>query len=917
MLHELRVHQIELEMQNEELRRAQAELDTSHARYFDFYDLAPVGYCSVGESGLILQANMTTSSLLGIARDALLQQPISRFILPQSQDVYYLMRQRIIRTLQPQSCELSMVKQDGTPFWADLEVVGVNAEAGAPILRIVLTDITEKKRAEEALRESEERYRSVIAVMAEGVVLQDASGTIVMVNQNVERLLGLGSGQLLGTCSIDPRWYAIHEDGSRFLGDTHSAMLALKTGVPQSDVIMGIHRPDGALSWISINTQPLVKPGQAQPVGVVSSFRDITENKAAEEKLRLATTLVENSPAVLFRWRAAQGWPVEHVSQNVRQFGYSAEELLSGAVPYASMVYPADLERVAAEVARYSAGGDERFAQEYRLLTRDGAVRWVDDRTTIERDAQGQVMHYQGVLTDITEKKRAEENQRAAALYARSLIEASLDPLVTINPAGKITDVNRMTEEVTGIGRERLIDTDFADYFTEPDKARAGYQEVLARGYVRDYPLTIRHRTGRTTDVLYNASVYRNEAGELQGVFAAARDVTERKRAELALRRADRALRTLSACNEALVRAANEPGLLDAICRLVVETGGYRMAWVGFPEQDAASTVRPVARHGDGGDYLATAHISWADTEPGHGPTGTAIRTGTVQIDQDFLSNPALAPWRQASIRRGYQSSIALPLKSAAAATLGVLTIYASEPDAFNEAEVALLRELAEDLAFGIETLRTRSERDAAVREQFHQAELLRQSLQDSIKAIADTVETRDPYTAGHQRRVGQLAIAVARELDLPEHEIRGIGLAASIHDLGKISVPAEILARPGKLSAIELMLLKNHAQAGFDILEDIQFPWPIASIVLQHHERQDGSGYPQGLQGEQILLESLILAVADVVEAMASHRPYRAALGIESALQEIERGRGTAYDAAVVDACARLFAEKRFAFSD
>jgi HD-GYP domain-containing protein (c-di-GMP phosphodiesterase class II) len=248
---------------------------------------------------------------------------------------------------------------------------------------------------------------------------------------------------------------------------------------------------------------------------------------------------------------------------------------------------------------------------------------------------------------------------------------------------------------------------------------------------------------------------------------------------------------------------------------------------------------------------------------------------------------------------------------------LGTLTLYASEPDAFNATEVTLLQELADDLAFGIETLRTRAERDRIAHEHQHHEEILRQSLEDSIKAIADTVEMRDSYTAGHQRRVGQLAVAIARQLGMPEETIHGIELAASIHDLGKISVPAEILAKPGKLTAVEFMLLKNHAQAGFDILKDIKFPWPIATMVLQHPERQDGSGYPQGLKGEQILLESCILAVADVVEAMASHRPYRAALGVDSALKEIERGRGAAYDAAVVDACIRLFSEKRFAFSD
>ena len=174
----------------------------------------------------------------------------------------------------------------------------------------------------------------------------------------------------------------------------------------------------------------------------------------------------------------------------------------------------------------------------------------------------------------------------------------------------------------------------------------------------------------------------------------------------------------------------------------------------------------------------------------------------------------------------------------------------------------------------------------------------------------------RDPYTAGHQRRVGELAAAIAQELGLSDDKIHGLRLAASIHDLGKIKVPAEILAKPGKLTNIELMLIKAHAQAGYDILKDIAFPWPIATIVWQHHERLDGSGYPLGLKDDQILFESRIMAVADVVEAMASHRPYRPSLGMEATLAEIERGRGSAYDPAVVDACLKVIREGRFAFT-
>ncbi|MFA6366296.1 MAG: HD domain-containing phosphohydrolase, partial [Candidatus Hydrogenedentales bacterium] len=191
--------------------------------------------------------------------------------------------------------------------------------------------------------------------------------------------------------------------------------------------------------------------------------------------------------------------------------------------------------------------------------------------------------------------------------------------------------------------------------------------------------------------------------------------------------------------------------------------------------------------------------------------------------------------------------------------------------------------------------------------------ERLRAALGATVNAIAAAVEARDPYTAGHQSRVADLARAIAFQIDLPVDQIEGLRLAAMIHDLGKITVPAEILSKPKKLMEIEFSLIKLHSQTGYDILKNIEFPWPIARIVLEHHERMNGSGYPNGLKGDQILLESRILAVADVVESMASFRPYRPALGIDVALEEIDRNKGILYDGTVADACMRLFREKGY----
>jgi PAS domain S-box-containing protein len=205
------------------------------------------------------------------------------------------------------------------------------------------------------------------------------------------------------------------------------------------------------------------------------------------------------------------------------------------------------------------------------------------------------------------------------------------------------------------------------------------------------------------------------------------------------------------------------------------------------------------------------------------------------------------------------------------------------------------------------------TERKEAEKERHASAEKLQQTLLQTIEAIASTVEARDPYTAGHQRRVALIASAIAREMGLAEDRIHALYLAASIHDLGKIRIPAEILSKPGKLNAIEFELVKGHPKTGYEIIKDIQFPWPIAQMVLQHHERIDGSGYPQGLKSGQIMLEAMIIAVADVVEAMSSHRPYRPGLGLDEALQEITRHRGTLYDPAVVDSCITMFREKKF----
>ncbi|MBY0579960.1 MAG: PAS domain S-box protein [Burkholderiales bacterium] len=501
----------------------------------------------------------------------------------------------------------------------------------------------------------------------------------------------------------------------------------------------------------------------------------------------------------------------------------------------------------------------------------------------------------------------------------RSMSGAVLDAVLMVDGDGRLVYWNPAAERIFGYRAEEVLGRDVHQMFAPPryladfERGFAAFRETGTGPIVgKTQELEALHKDGSEFPVELSVSALKlHERWHAVGIL---HDITERKRAERALKRSNRALMALSACNAALIHADNETSLLGDMCRVIVEQGGYRFAWIGFVEHDEAKSVRPVAHAGFEEGYLESARITWSDTERGRGPTGRAVRSGIPQAARDIGTDPLFAPWRMEALKRGYASSLVLPLKAENGTVFGALSIYSAEADAFDEDELRLLEELADDLAFGILTLRTRFERNQAVKGERDQAVRLRHALEETIAAIALTLEKRDPYTAGHQQRVAAIAAAIAREMGLPPHQVEGIHFGALIHDIGKVYVPSEILNRPGKLTDLEFALIKSHPEVGFDIVKDIPFPWPVAQMVRQHHERLDGSGYPQGLENGAIMLEARILAVADTVEAMAAHRPYRAALGLDAAMNELERERGKTFDPEVVDVCLRMVREKGFA---
>lgn len=398
-------------------------------------------------------------------------------------------------------------------------------------------------------------------------------------------------------------------------------------------------------------------------------------------------------------------------------------------------------------------------------------------------------------------------------------------------------------------------------------------------------------------------------------ILGASQGSVDSKRDRLVHKNLNQAFDTLREGNYALVRSYTETTLLNKMCRVIVELGGYPFAWIGFPENGRYRKVRPVVYAGDEDGYLSAIELTWSHVKMSKDPAGIAIQTGEVSIEKNLAKKNGFVPWKAEASKRGFLSSVAFPLIRDDQ-TLGAVNIFSGDPEGFGKGEIVLLSALAEDLSYGIATIRTREKMKTVEEKLKESQERLQRTIEVTIQALATTIEMRDPYTAGHQRRVATLASAIAEEMDLAKEKVDNINIAGLIHDIGKIYIPVEILTRPGKLSEYEMDIIKAHPQYGHDIMIETEVPEPVAEIVRQHHERVNGSGYPDGKKGEEILLESKILSVADVVEAMSSHRPYRPALGIDMALDEIKNYRGIYYEPEVADACLRLFEKKGYELS-
>jgi PAS domain S-box-containing protein len=910
-------------------------------------------------------------------------------------------------------------------------------------------DITKKrKKVEKTLHHSEERYQNILENIQEGYFEVDLAGNFTFFNDIVCRALGYPKEKLMG---MNNRLYTDKEELERVFEAYNKVY---KTGEPNREFGQQIIRKDGTKRDIE-GSISLLKDSSDKPIGFRGIVRDITEHKKADEALRkseeLYHLLAEHMIDIV--WIMDMNLNVLWLSPSATKArGFSVEEIK--ALPLERQLTPDSLRKASdwlGKLTRLEKDGlitepDGIFSRELEFYCKDGHIIVLNCTFQFLRDEQGKATGILAEGMDVTERKRAEERLRNSEEKFRMLAESSSSAIM-MHQGDHWIYANRAAEEISDYTEEELcgmhfwniVHPDYRDMIKERGHNRQ-QGKALPRAY--EFKIITKNGTEKWVSLTGNPIRYEDKPTALISVT----DITERKRADEELIRVNRALRMLSDTNQALIRIADEATLLNEVCRITIEVGGYRMAWIGLAENDEAKTVRPIVHAGFESGYIESANLTWADNERGRGPIGTAIRTGQPSITRNIPQDPAFALWRESAMQRGYKSNIALPIISEGQ-TLGVLEIYSVNTDAFDAKEVEILKEMAGDLAFGITALRTRVKRNQTevalseseeryrliaentadtiaivdlnlnptyvspsilklcgytvqeamkrtlnqilppdslqkaskmfadqmalessgtadpartalmeleqyckdgsciwvelaasflrdnnfkptgiltvtrdITERKNAEEKLRQTLESLRKAVVTTVqvlvsavESRDSYTAGHQSRSANLACAIAIEMGLSQEKIDGIRMAGIIHDIGKLSIPAEILSKPTKLKEIEFSLIKEHSRSGYEMLKNVESPWPLAEIVYQHHERLNGAGYPRNLKGDEILMESRILAVADVVEAMASHRPYRPTLGIEAALEEIEKNKGILYDDTVADTCLKLFREKGY----
>ena len=732
--------------------------------------------------------------------------------------------------------------------------IPVQLETGEQIINC--EDITERKRAEEVLESERSLLRNLIDNVPDRIYAKDSEGRFIICNEALARRMGMTNpNEIVGKSDFD---FLPRELAQRFRTDEQAI---IQTGTAMINREEPLLSEGGTITRWNLATKVPLLDKQGNRIGIVGVGREITDRKQAEEALKASEekyrTILENIEDGYYEVDLAGNFTFFNDALT-RIHKYSRDEMMG--MNYREYTDEENAKIIYQDFNRVYHTGEPSKGTLYEVITKNGERRNVGTSISLIRDSSGKPIGFRGIARDITEFKRAEEAVRISEEKYRNIFENAVEGIFQRAPGGELISINTAMARIYGYASpEEMIKsiTNIGEQLYVNPEDRARFRSALEeQGIVINFETQFYRKDGTKIWISISARTVKDSSGKILYIEGTVEDITSRKLAEEELRVSEELFKSyLEYAPDGVYMSDLEGNFLygNRKCEEII---GYRreeLIGKNFLELNILSE----------NSLDKAVQLLQANTE------GRA--TGPDEID--LISKEG--------------RFIPVEINTNVVQRMGQRIVLSFVRDITS-------RKLAEE-------------------ELKQTLEKLRKGLAGTIQAISSTIEARDPYTSGHQRRVSSLARVISQEMGLSKDRVDNIRMAGAIHDIGKLSVPAEILSKPTKLTDLEMKLIRVHPQTGYDILKDVDLPYPIAEIVLQHHERLNGSGYPNALTDGQILLEAQILAVADVVEAIASHRPYRPAHGIGIALEEIEKNRGILYGPEVVDVCLKLFREKGF----
>ena len=723
-------------------------------------------------------------------------------------------------------------------------------------------DITERKRTETILRENEERLRGIT---------QNIPGFIFRfyTKENGGYGMSYASGRLTeyfgGTRDLNemfPFFFShVHdEDRDGFLKSIEAAVKNKTAWNFEGR----IYTESGEMLWFQGMSTPTHYADQLVFDGIIL---DITERKQAEEAQRenekKYRDLYDFLPIPVYEMDLDAN--ITSANRAIyEKFGGAEEDIKKGFKAW-QLLTPEAIEKSSRNIQKLLNGAPV-IRTEYTLKKLDGSefpaivissLSYINDKPVGLR----------GAIIDITDRKQAEEALWESVNKYRLLADNIDDVIFVLDLNLIYTYASPSVKTLMGYEPEELLTLRLSDTVMPSswDMALKTFSKIMKMENSGNrrintpmmFQLEMKRKDGSTVWTEVRASFIRDENHQPVGIISVSRDITERKQMDEQLRESQQELQTLMDVSPIAICWADLQGNIQYNNRKFRELFGY--------------TVKDIP------DIKTWRSLAYPD--PAYREQVPPLINLLTEVEKQGKEASSIEV--TITCKDGYTRHV---LQAGAFTSNRILVTFA---------DITERKQTEEKLQLTLESLR--------------------KAIGTTIQVLVSALEARDPYTAGHQSRVADLARAIATEMGLSTNTIEGIRMAGSIHDIGKLSIPAEILSKPTKLTNLEFSLIKEHPQSGYEMLKDVESPWPLAEIVYQHHERMNGTGYPRNLKGDEIIMEARIMAVADVVEAMASHRPYRPSLGIEAALEEIEKNMGILYDAAVADACLKLFREKNY----